>query len=107
MNMHMSSILMCLGLSFLSVCALRAAGLTCDYIELNGDFRTKEDVTTPFKPSHCESNHICTRTFNITQINIIPYYIPYQRNLWSMKSSKSAAEIVLPSRRRFSVIYRS
>ena len=56
---------------------LRAARPTCNYIERNGDLRTKMDVKTPYKTNHCVSNQICAKTFNVTKISMIPYYTPH------------------------------
>ena len=69
-----SSILIYLGQFLLYAYKLRAHGLTCDYIETNGDLWTRENAPGLFQTSHCESNHICSKTFNITKINITPYY---------------------------------
>ena len=79
------SILMCLGQFLLYVYNLKASGITCDYIEPNGDLLTRENhrenASGHYETSHCESNHICTKTFNITKIDITPYYTPAQGSL--------------------------
>ena len=55
------------------ICVVKAEELTCNYIEPNGDVKSKEEIVAEFNTSHCESNHICNKTFNVTTINIKPY----------------------------------
>ena len=52
--------------------------LTCDYIQPNSEEVTMESLKKLWKnqteETPCEQNNICAKPFNITYINIVPYY---------------------------------